>query len=375
MVNTRVRTVIFFGILIGAVALCVALVWPFLPLIGWSLTLAVTTWPAYRRLNLWLKRPSAAAALTTTLALTVIVVPAVLLGIRLVHEAKSLAGTNHSLGGQSLASPKPRIQAVPAVRSALSWIESWVELPPMEPEAAIRSTAAEAGRAIGRYSVTLVKNAAWGSIQLVIMTITLFFMLRDGHNLRGEVSYYIPLDENQTNRVLQKVSDAISATVIGNGVVALVQGMLAGIAYIAVGLPSPVLWTVVTIVLCLIPVLGAPVVWGPAAILLALQGEIGASIGLALWGLLAVGTIDNLLRPILIGQKTRMHPLPVFFSVVGGTLLMGPLGLFMGPVILSGMAALLQEFRLHGEDDSTLVESLPNSSHSDASKSLQEIGL
>jgi predicted PurR-regulated permease PerM len=143
------------------------------------------------------------------------------------------------------------------------------------------------------------------------------------------------------------MTDAIVASVYGNGVVAVVQGTLAGVAYAVVGLPAPLLWTAVTIVLCLIPVLGAPIVWAPAALFLALQGEAGRAIGLVLWGLLVVGTIDNILRPILIGNRTQMHPLPVLLAVVGGSILMGPLGLFMGPVVLTGTMELVDIFRRH----------------------------
>jgi predicted PurR-regulated permease PerM len=178
-------------------------------------------------------------------------------------------------------------------------------------------------------------------------------MLRDGRRARTVFRECVPLSADETDELITNISSAISATVFGNGVVAIVQGALAGLAYWAIGLPSPLLWTLVTTLLCLVPILGAPVIWGPAALFLAIGGEYGRAIGLVLWGLLVVGTIDNVLRPILIGSRTKMHPLPVFFAAVGGTFVMGPLGLFMGPAILSSFGVLLQMHRNRRSDSAS----------------------
>lgn len=334
-----------FGVLVFASAgICLAMVWPFLPALGWALLLAVIAWPLHVRLGRRIRSPNAAAAVTTTIIAAAIVVPALLVGIRLVREARSLSAINRPAIGSNPRTP--RIAAISGLRGALTWVENYVELPETDPEAAIRTTVAEAGRAIGRYSVTVIKNAVWGSVQLAVLVISLFFMFRDGHLAGAFVRSMLPFGREQIDRVLAAVTDTLHAAVIGTGVIAVAQGLLAGAAYFAAGLPSPMLWTVVTIILCLVPVLGAPVIWIPASVLLALQGETGRAVGLALWGLLVVGTVDNLLRPFVIGQRTRMHPLPVFFSILGGTMLMGPLGLFMGPLALAFLAAVEHEWRL-----------------------------
>jgi predicted PurR-regulated permease PerM len=142
------------------------------------------------------------------------------------------------------------------------------------------------------------------------------------------------------------VVETIHATVYGATAVAVAQGALTGLAFWFLGLPAPLLWTAVTTVLCFVPLLGAPVVWVPTVIVLAAQGAYGKAFALSLWGLLVVGLVDNFIRPIVIGARTQLHPMVVFFSVLGGLLLMGPLGLLMGPVILAITIALLEILKL-----------------------------
>jgi predicted PurR-regulated permease PerM len=126
----------------------------------------------------------------------------------------------------------------------------------------------------------------------------------------------------------------------------MLQGTLGGVAFWVLGLPSPLLWGVVMTLLCIIPLAGAPIVWVPSAIILAIQGEYFKAIGLALWGWLVVGTVDNITRPFIIGGRTSLHPLAVFFAILGGLFAVGGVGVFLGPVLLSVTLALLDILRL-----------------------------
>src|SRR5262249_48220719 len=146
---------------------------------------------------------------------------------------------------------------------------------------------------------------------------TLFFLLRDAPRLLPLARAFLPFDGTQSEALLNRMAETIHAIVFGQTVVAIVQGTLGGPAFWALGLSSPLLWGVVMTFLCLVPLLGAPTVWAPMALLLAMQGAYGKALALALWGMLVVGTVDNFLRPLLIGARTQLHPLLVFFSGFG----------------------------------------------------------
>jgi predicted PurR-regulated permease PerM len=147
------------------------------------------------------------------------------------------------------------------------------------------------------------------------------------------------------DQLCHRVSDTIFATVYGTLLVSAAQGLLGGLMFWWLGLPAPLLWGVVMALLAVVPVLGAFVIWVPAALFLALEGSWGKALILTIWGAGVVGTIDNLLRPILVGRRLNQHTVFAFISVVGGVILFGPAGLILGPVIIAITAELLEIWR------------------------------
>ena len=147
------------------------------------------------------------------------------------------------------------------------------------------------------------------------------------------------------DRLFDRVEDTIYATIYGTLAVSAAQGLLGGLMFWWLGLSAPLLWGVVMALLAVVPVLGAFVIWIPAALFLALEGSWGKALILSLWGLLVVGTIDNLLRPILVGKRLKLHTVLAFISMVGGLILFGPAGLVLGPVVLTITAELLETWR------------------------------
>lgn len=131
------------------------------------------------------------------------------------------------------------------------------------------------------------------------------------------------------------MADTIHATVFGTVTVAAVQGLLGGLIFWWLGLPAPILWGAVMALLAIVPVLGAFVVWLPVAIFLAASGHWGQAVILTLWGTVVAGLIDNLLYPILVGKRLRLHTVPVFLAIVGGLAVFGAAGVILGPVILA----------------------------------------
>jgi len=144
---------------------------------------------------------------------------------------------------------------------------------------------------------------------------------------------------------MQRVSDTVYATIYGTLVVAAIQGALGGLMFWWLGLPGPILWGAAMALLAVIPVLGAFVIWVPAAIFLAATGAVGKALILTAWGSIVVGLIDNLLYPVLVGNRLRLHTVPVFFSIVGGLMFFGAAGLVLGPVVLALTMAVIDIWR------------------------------
>jgi predicted PurR-regulated permease PerM len=195
------------------------------------------------------------------------------------------------------------------------------------------------------FLVTQVKGIAQNvlafTINFIIALFTLFFVLRDGAEFLSRVQRLLPMDREHQERLLRNVVDAVTAVVHGTLVVATVQGLLAGLAYWALGVPFAALWGVVTAFAALLPVGGSTMVTVPASIYLFLQGETVRGLILLIWSLGVVGMVDNILKPLLIGNRLGVPVLFLFFGILGGLALFGALGIILGPAIFALLRALL----------------------------------
>jgi predicted PurR-regulated permease PerM len=166
-----------------------------------------------------------------------------------------------------------------------------------------------------------------------ILLYTMFFFLTGGPGLLQTVLAYLPLTESDKQRMVEKFVSVTRATLKGTILIGAAQGLLGGLAFWAVGIDGPIFWGTVMTVLSIIPGVGGALVWVPAAIILAATGEVWRAIGLALFSALVVGSVDNLLRPRLVGQDTKMHELLIFFSTLGGLMFFGATGFILGPIL------------------------------------------
>jgi len=167
----------------------------------------------------------------------------------------------------------------------------------------------------------------------VVMLYTMFFFLTDGPRFVRTILAYIPLAEVDKQRMLDKFVSVTRATLKGTILIGLAQGVLGGIAFWFVGIEGAIFWGTVMTVLSIIPGVGGALVWVPAAIILAATGSFWQGLGLALFSSLVIGSVDNLLRPILVGRDTQMHELLIFFSTLGGLLAFGAMGFILGPIL------------------------------------------
>ena len=169
--------------------------------------------------------------------------------------------------------------------------------------------------------------------QFAVMLYTMYFFLVDGPELLKSGVSYLPLTDEEKERMFDRFVSVTRATLKGTVVVGMAQGLLSGIAFWVVGIDGAVFWGVVITVLSIIPAVGGGLVWIPAAIVMAFQGRILAAIALAAWCALVVGSVDNVLRPRLVGRDTQMHELLIFFSTLGGLWFFGATGFIVGPIL------------------------------------------
>ncbi|MDD4900517.1 MAG: AI-2E family transporter [Patescibacteria group bacterium] len=174
-----------------------------------------------------------------------------------------------------------------------------------------------------------------------LFLISLYYLLKDGPKLRKKIIALSPLNDKDDETIIKRLELAMSSVVRGNLLIAIIQGTLTAIGFTIFGVPNAVLWGTAAAVAALIPTFGTSLVFIPTIIFLFVGGRYFSACGLALWGMLAVGLIDNLLGPKLIGRGMELHPLLILLSVLGGIVLFGPIGFLLGPIILSLLFALL----------------------------------
>jgi predicted PurR-regulated permease PerM len=178
----------------------------------------------------------------------------------------------------------------------------------------------------------------------VVLLYTMFFFLTDGPRLVHTMLAYLPLADADKERMLEKFVSVTRATLKGTVLIGLAQGVLGGLAFWAVGIEGATFWGTVMTVLSIVPGVGGAIVWVPAAIILIATGSLWQGVGLALFCGLVVGSVDNLLRPILVGRDTKMHELLIFFSTLGGLLAFGAMGFILGPVIAALFLTIWEMF-------------------------------
>jgi predicted PurR-regulated permease PerM len=188
-------------------------------------------------------------------------------------------------------------------------------------------------------------NVAGAIVKAFFVVFTMYYLFRDGEKIVRRLPAALPLSKDQSEAIILRTQEVVSASVYGVVTIASLQGLLGGLAFWILGIPSPLLWAVLMTFVCMIPVAGSFLVWGPLSIYLMVNGHWTKAVLLIIWGALVVSTIDNFLRPKLIRNQTKLHELFVFFSVLGGLSVFGLLGIVLGPVVLAITLGLLQTFR------------------------------
>ena len=332
--SSHVHTLLLMAVTVVSIYLSYRLVAPFLAALTWSLALAILVAPLHRWLESKVKSPNLAATISVVLVVVIVIVPAMFVADRIISEAVSGAETVKIM----IESGEWRrmFEAYPLIAPAGDWIARELDLTGMVNTGTSWLTSMGA---------SFVQGSIMQLIGIVLTFYMLFYFLRDRALAIKSLRSLSPLSETDMTRLLNDVSDTVHATLYGTLVVAIVQGTLGGLMFWWLGLAAPLLWGVVMGLLAVIPVLGAFVIWIPAAIFLVLEGSGEKALLLTLWGAIVVGGIDNLLYPMLVGRRLKMHTVLAFISLVGGLIVFGPAGLILGPVIFTVTRLLLEIWR------------------------------
>jgi predicted PurR-regulated permease PerM len=329
-------------VLVIALYVCWLMIQPFVNVLMWAAVLSVVFYPMHRKiLERTNGRPSLAAALSTLLVVLLILLPVTFITVAIVRELSGVA-QSFQRPDHTWAIPTP-----PGVAWLFDRASQYVDID--IDRAAAQKFLAERmqtwGTALAASTLVVVGGAVGAITQTLLVVFTLFYFFRDGGRIRQAAYEVLPLRRVQWQDILARTQDVIGATVYGVLAISAIQGTLGTFIFWALGLPSPLLWGVVMFFLSMIPMAGAFLVWVPAALYLALSGEFGRAAILVGWGILVIGSIDNVLSPRLVGRRARLHELLIFFAVLGGLQVFGVLGLILGPVVVAMTLALVEMTR------------------------------
>jgi len=317
----------------------------FLPFFGsilWAAFIAFLLIPLHRRLLVRLRnRPKLSASILTLATLVLLIGPLTALSATFIAQTDELVKFIQQLisnNSHSLAD----LTSKPLVGRVLQLLQKYGNISPAE----VQGWLVEGSRAGLQFFAAMSGKVFMGALGTVMgFTLTmflLFFFICDGEQMLATFRSLIPLSHDRKEKLFNHIGAVTRAVVMGTCLTALIQGAMVGIAFLIVGLPSPVVFGALAALLALLPIGGTAFVWGPAAAVLFFQGHWVAGIFMLAWGVVLVGTIDNLLRPLLVSGRAPVATLTVFIGVLGGVAAFGTIGLFLGPVVLALVIALLQ---------------------------------
>lgn len=337
----RIEDVGFLVLVVGVTAGFFWLALPFFGAILWGLVAAILFAPVYRRFVANLKgRRNLAAVLVLLLILILVITPAILLGVSVVQEASVLYARLQA-GDLDVG------QVFLTLRSALpDWgrrIFDAYGLTDMEElRQMVGQGVAQGLQTIASHALNVGQGALSFLASLGVMLYLIFFLLRDGEDLAARVKADAPLRPELRDSLVENFVVVVRATMKGTVVVAILQGVVGGLIFWALGIEAPLLWGLVMGFFSLVPAVGTGIVWVPVAIYLLATGSIAEGMTLVFCGLFVIGLIDNLLRPILVGRDTRMPDFVVLIATLAGMQLMGLTGFIVGPMIAALFIAVWQ---------------------------------
>ncbi len=307
---------------------------PFLAPLAWAAVFAMMFQGVHAELSVRIG-PNRAALVATLMTAVLIVAPAVLLVSVLAREVPQVI-TYVQQASLSAPDQIERLWLVVRARVPMSL--------PEDPTALLREGVQRGLALLAPAAGGVVADALATLGSLFVMLFAMFFLLRDGRALGRQIRDLLPLPERERERLMTETRDLVVASVGAGLMVAAAQGIIAGIAFWALGFNGPVMWGVATAFCSLVPVVGSALVFVPATLWLFLSGEVARGVILAIVAAFGVGMVDNVLRPLLLSGRTSASGLVVFLGLLGGASAFGFIGLVLGPIILVTAGSLLTAF-------------------------------
>ena len=339
---SRLRNIVFFGIL-GIISIVfVYLLRPFALPIFWAAIIASLFYPIYKKLKNTIKLENTSVLITLLLIFIIIVIPLATISSLLIKESIEIYS---SINNQ-------KSQLIQSVQDTIVWAQKNSLTQSLNiDENTVITKVTEVAKTVTAYLFTSVKTITQNSViffaLLLIMFYTLFYFLRDGEKFLQKLMYLSPLGDKSEILLYEKFTATAKAAIKGTLLIGVIQGTLGGLMFWVAGIEGAIIWAVIMILSSIIPGVGASIVWLPAAIVMLILGNTWQGIFMLLFGSLIIGTIDNLLRPIIVGKDVSIHPLLILFSTLGGIALFGISGFVIGPIITALFLTLWEMYAHH----------------------------
>lgn len=344
-----------------ALYVCWLMLRPFIDVLGWAAVLVIVFYPVHKRLAAIIGRSGLSALLSSVLVMLVVLTPLVFIFVGLSNELTDAA---RNLPGHVASFLEAQ---APLIRRISGWLHDRLLVDTARSQTLIAEQLNNLGVALLGQSMGFIGNIITAIFKGFFVLFTMYYLFRDGDKFVHALPKVLPFETTQSAALITRVNEVVGAGVYGVVSIAMIQGFLSGLAFWVLGVPSPVFWAVMTAFICMIPIAGSFLVWLPASIYLIAAGQWGKGIGMVLWGLLVVSTIDNFLRPKLIKNQTKLHELFIFFSVLGGIRVFGLLGIVLGPVMFAITLGLLETFGRHDRESPSQLRPAQSPLPADAS--------
>jgi predicted PurR-regulated permease PerM len=317
---------------------------PFLSSIVWAVLLAIVFYPLFKKLQHLLKKRGVLSALIMTLlVLIVIVLPSTLLmaslasdAINIYHQVEEMIKTGQLQGYFE------RIKEIPILNWILAGLGQYIDLSQTNPLPLLLNNINRISTFIFNQTTILLKGFSTFIVGFFFTLLSLYYLFKDGSHLFGRLEEIIPLPPRERDLLIQRFKDMIYATIYGGILVAMIQGVLGGLSFWILGLPSPIFWGTAMALFSFIPIGGTALIWAPASIILLIGGDVLKGLILLGLGVLVISMVDNILKPLFISTRTNIHPLLLFFAVLGGIQAFGLIGLVAGPLIATLFLTLIE---------------------------------
>ncbi|RZL07894.1 MAG: AI-2E family transporter [Rubrivivax sp.] len=332
MITPELERKIFLALLLIVTIAFVAILMPFYGAVFWGMILALLFNPLQRRLvRRFSGRNNLAALATLGVVMVIVIIPVAVIATSLVAEASAIYQRINT-GQFNVGDYFQKILGL-----LPQWLLSLLERLGLNDLGLVQTKLAAGAAAGSQFVATQAISIGQNTFEFVIgfgvMLYLLFFLLRDGKDLSVRILEAIPLNEHHKRKLMGKFTTVVRATVKGNVVVAATQGALGGLIFWILGVEGVVLWSVIMAFLSLLPAVGAALIWGPVALYFLATGALVQGFVLIAYGIVVIGLVDNVLRPVLVGKDTKMPDYVVLISTLGGMALFGINGFVIGPVI------------------------------------------